>query len=311
MKAREVPLMAHFGRVLTAMATPFDENGKLDLDQSKRLAEALLASGSDGLVVCGTTGEAPALSTGEKLSLLELTIEVAHARGAHVVAGTTNYNTAESIELSHEAERLGADGILGTVPYYNNPPQEGLYQHFKAIASAVSLPVILYNVPTRTVRNMESATTLRLARDVDNIVGIKEASANFKQIGEIIRGAPDGFHVWSGNDGDILTILALGGYGVVSVASHLVGKQIAALIQAFGEQDTARAASLHHRLMPLVDALFVTTSPIPLKYALNKVGLRVGNPRLPLVPIDARSQAVMDEALAKTTVDLPVLVASR
>jgi 4-hydroxy-tetrahydrodipicolinate synthase len=303
-------MMAQFGRVLTAMVTPFDESGKLDLSQSKRLAEALLASGSDGLVVCGTTGEAPTLTTEEKLQLLEATVEVAHARGAHVVAGTTNYNTAESIELSREAQLLGVDGILGTVPYYNNPPQEGLYQHFKAIAASVDLPVILYNVPTRTVRNMESGTTLRLARDVDNVVGIKEASANFKQIGEIIRGAPAGFSVWSGNDGDILTILALGGYGVVSVAAHLTGKQIAGLIQAFVDRDPVSAARLHHTLMPLVDALFFTTSPIPLKYALNKIGMAVGNPRLPLVPIDARSQAVMDEALAKSTIDLPAAVAA-
>ena len=302
--------MAQFGRVLTAMVTPFDESGKLDLGQSKRLAEGLLASGSDGLVVCGTTGESPTLTTDEKLQLLEATVEVAHARGAQVVAGTTNYNTAESIELSREARVLGVDGILGTVPYYNNPPQEGLFQHFKAIAGSVDLPIILYNVPTRTVRNMESGTTLRLARDVDNIVGIKEASANFKQIGEIIRGAPAGFNVWSGNDGDILTILALGGYGVVSVAAHLTGRQIAALIQAFVERDTVAAARLHHTLMPLVDALFFTTSPIPLKYALNKIGMTVGNPRLPLVPIDTRSQAVMDEALAKTTIDLRIPVAA-
>jgi 4-hydroxy-tetrahydrodipicolinate synthase len=302
--------MAQFGRVLTAMVTPFDENGKLDLGQSKRLAEALLSSGTDGLVVCGTTGESPVLTREEKLQLLEATVEVAHARGAHVIAGTTNYNTAESIELSREAQLLGVDGILGTVPYYNNPPQEGLYQHFKAIAGAVDLPVILYNVPTRTVRNMESGTTLRLARDVDNIVGIKEASANFKQIGEIIRGAPAGFNVWSGNDGDILTILALGGYGVVSVAAHLTGKQIAGLIRAFVDRDTIGAARLHHTLMPLVDALFFTTSPIPLKYALNKIGMAVGNPRLPLVPIDARSQAVMDEALSRTTIDLAAAVAA-
>jgi 4-hydroxy-tetrahydrodipicolinate synthase len=302
--------MVQFGRVLTAMATPFDESGKLDLGQAKRLAEALLASGSDGLVVCGTTGEAPTLGTDEKLRLLEAAVAVAHGGGAHVIAGTTNYNTAESIELSREAEHLGVDGILGTVPYYNNPPQEGLYQHFKAIAAAVNLPMILYNVPTRTVRNMESGTTLRLAHDVPNIVGIKEASANFKQIGEIISRAPDGFRVWSGNDGDILTILALGGYGVVSVASHLVGRQIAGLIGSFVSGDTEAAARAHHKLMPLVDALFATTSPIPLKYALNKVGMQVGNPRLPLVPIDAKSQALVDAVLAETQVDLPLPVAA-
>src|SRR5207302_5320421 len=221
-----------------------------------------------------------------------------------LIAGTTTYNTAESIELSREAAHLGVDGILGTVPYYNNPPQEGLFQHFAAIARATDIPMILYNIPARSPRNMEAATTLRLAREVSNIVGVKEASANFKQIGEIIRDAPDGFGVWSGNDGDILTIMALGGYGVVSVAAHLVGRQISDLIKACANSDIARAAEIHHRLMPLVDALFVTSSPIPLKYALNKVGMRVGGTRLPLVPIDSKSQAIMDSALANARVDL-------
>src|ERR1700738_5177720 len=296
---------SQFGRLLTAMVTPFDATtGALDLDQAKRLASALLDSGTEGLVVCGTTGESPTLSNHEKLALLEATVEVAHARGAPVIAGTTTYNTAESIEMSREAAHLGVDGILGTVPYYNNPPQEGLFQHFRAIARSVDLPVILYNIPARSPRNMEASTTLRLAREVPNIIGIKEASANFKQIGEIIRAAPPGFRVWSGNDADILTIMALGGYGVVSVAAHLVGQQIAALVRAFVAGENARAAEIHHSLMPLVDALFVTTSPIPLKYALNKIGMRVGNPRLPLVPIDPKSQAIMDAALADIRGDL-------
>ncbi len=300
--------MTPFGRLLTAMATPFDTNGSLDLDQAKRLAAALFDSGTEGLVVSGTTGESPTLSTQERLALLEATVEVAHARGRPVIAGTTTYNTAESIELSREAAHLGVDGILGTVPYYNNPPQEGLFQHFRAIARAVDLPMIVYNIPSRSPRNMEASTTLRLAREVPNIIGVKEASANLKQIGEIIRDAPDGFRVWSGNDADILTIMALGGYGVVSVAAHLVGRQIAELIRAASTGDTARAAELHHRLMPLVDALFVTSSPIPLKYALGKVGMPVGTCRLPLVPIDARSQAVMDAALANVRIDLEAAI---
>jgi 4-hydroxy-tetrahydrodipicolinate synthase len=298
--------MTQLGRVLTAMATPFDAQGRLDLDQARRLAAALLASGNDGLVVGGTTGESPTLSEHERLSLIEAVIEVAHDRGGAVVAGTTNYNTAESISLSREAERLGADAILGTVPYYNNPPQEGLYQHFKTIAVAVDRPIILYNVPARTVRNMEAATTLRLARDVPNIVGVKEASGNPHQIGEIISQAPEGFRVWSGNDGDLLWTMALGGYGVVSVAGHLVGAQIAALIRLFLEGDVPGAARLHHDIMPLVDALFATSSPIPLKYALEQVGMPCGQPRLPLVPIDARSKAIMDAALARTRIDLEV-----
>ena len=298
-----------FGRLLTAMVTPFDEKtGAVDLVQAKRLASALLDSGTEGLVVCGTTGESPTLSNQEKLAMLEATVEVAHARGAPVIAGTTTYNTAESIELSREAAHLGVDGILGTVPYYNNPPQEGLFQHFRAIAQSVDLPVILYNIPSRSPRNMEASTTLRLAREVSNVVGVKEASANFKQIGEIIRDAPPGFRVWSGNDGDILTILALGGYGVVSVAAHLVGQQIAELVRAYVAGENARAAEIHHRLMPLVDALFVTSSPIPLKYALNRIGMGVGGTRLPLVAIDAKSQATVDAALAAARVDLKVAV---
>jgi 4-hydroxy-tetrahydrodipicolinate synthase len=301
--------MTNLGRLLTAMATPFDaSNGSLDLDQARRLAAALFDSGTEGLVVCGTTGESPTLSNSEKLALLEATVEIAHARGAPVIAGTTTYNTAESVELSREAAHLGVDGILGTVPYYNNPPQEGLVQHFSAIARAVDLPVILYNIPSRSPRNMEAATTLRLAREVSNIVGVKEASANFKQIGEIIRDAPEGFRVWSGNDADILTMMALGGYGVVSVAAHLVGSQIAELIAAIVAGDLPQAADIHHRLMPLVDALFVTSSPIPLKYALGKVGMPVGGTRLPLVPIDPKSQAVMDAALQSARIDLPVPV---
>ncbi|MBV8714022.1 MAG: 4-hydroxy-tetrahydrodipicolinate synthase [Chloroflexi bacterium] len=296
------------GRLLTAMATPFSANGSLDLDGAKRLASALLDSGTEGLVICGTTGESPTLSNQEKLALLEATCEVAHRRNAAIIAGTTTYNTAESIELSREAAHLGVDGILGTVPYYNNPPQEGLFQHFSAIARAVDLPMILYNIPSRSPRNMEAATTLRLAREVSNIVGVKEASANFKQIGEIIHGAPDGFRVWSGNDADILTIMSLGGYGVVSVAAHLVGRQIAALMNAFVAGDNARAAEIHHSLMPFVDALFVTSSPIPLKYALGKAGMNVGSCRLPLVAIDAKSQSIMDAALAGLRVDLPVAV---
>src|SRR5438128_3117103 len=297
--------VTQFGRLLTAMVTPFDPaTGSLDINQARCLAAALFDSGTEGLVVCGTTGESPTLSNQEKLAMLEATVEVAHARGAPVIAGTTTYNTAESVELSREAAHLGVDGILGTVPYYNNPPQEGLFQHFRAIARAVDLPMIVYNIPSRSPRNMEASTTLRLAREVSNVIGVKEASANFKQIGEIIRGAPDGFRVWSGNDADTLTLLGLGGYGVVSVASHLVGRQIADLIRAFLAADNARAARIHHQLMPLVDALFVTSSPIPLKYALNKVGMRVGGTRLPLVPIDPKSQAIMDEALANTRIDI-------
>lgn len=296
--------MTDFGRVLTAMATPFDEAGQVDYQQARRLAVALIESGSDGLVVTGTTGESPTLSAEEKLRLYSEVRDAVGSRAA-VIAGTCNYNTAESIELSLEAQKRGVDGILGTVPYYNKPPQDSLYEHFRTIAEAVPLPMILYNVPTRTVTNMLPDTTIRLSQ-IPNIVGIKEASGNLDGIAKIIENSRPGFRVWSGDDSSTLPILAIGGYGIVSVASHLVGKQIQRMIAHFLSGEVEAAARLHRKMLPLVNALFVTTSPIPLKYALNKIGFRVGKPRLPLTEIDPKSAAVMDAALASTTIDLPV-----
>ena len=296
--------MTDFGRVLTAMATPFDEAGQVDYQQARRLAVALIESGSDGLVVTGTTGESPTLSAEEKLRLYSEVRDAVGSRAA-VIAGTCNYNTAESIELSLEAQKRGVDGILGTVPYYNKPPQDALYEHFRTIAEAVPLPMILYNVPTRTVTNMLPDTTIRLSQ-IPNIVGIKEASGNLDGIAKIIQNSRPGFLVWSGDDSSTLPILSIGGYGIVSVASHLIGKQIQQMIGHFLAGEVDAAARLHRQMLPLVNALFVTTSPIPLKYALNKIGFRVGKPRLPLIEIDPKSAAVMDAALASTTIDLPL-----
>lgn len=301
--------MQTIGRLLTAMVTPFGDDMKVDYAQAKRLAEALVASGTDGIVVSGTTGEGPTLSTQEKMGLYKAVLEAVGDRAA-VIAGTTNYNTAESIELTIEADRLGVHGFLLTVPYYNNPPQEGLYQHFEAIAHHTPKPCILYNVPTRTVRNMDAATTIRLSA-IDNIVGIKEASGNLEQITKIISGAGDGFLVWSGNDSDTLPILAIGGYGVVSVVSHLAGLQVQDMMRRFVEGDTAGAAALHRKLLPLVNALFVTTSPIPVKYMLNHIGFNVGKPRLPLVEPDDKTAAHLREVLAQHTIDLPVAAGAR
>lgn len=296
--------MPEIGRLLTAMVTPFDAAGRVDYARARQLAEALVASGSDGLVVAGTTGEAPTLTHDEKLRLFGEVREAVGDRAA-IIAGTCNYNTAESIELSREAARLGVTGILGTVPYYNKPPQEGLYQHFKAIAEAVPLPLILYNVPSRTVTNLLPETAVRLSA-IDNIVGIKEASGNLEAIAQIIEGAGPDFRVWSGNDADTLPILAIGGYGVVSVTGHLVGRQIQQMIASFLAGDVTMAATLHRRLLPITQACFVTTSPIPLKYALHRVGFPVGSLRPPLLWIDERSAAVVDAALARTTIDLPI-----
>ena len=296
--------MAAMGRLLTAMVTPFDEHGRVDYDQAKKLANALLDSGSDGVVVSGTTGESPTLTTDEKLRLFAEVKGSIGDRGA-VLAGTGSYNTAESIDLSKEAEREGVDGLLLVVPYYNKPPQEGLYQHFKAIAGSVHIPCIVYNVTSRTSLNMSHETTIRLSH-VDNIVGVKEAGGDMDQVARIIDGSKDGFLVWSGNDNEIFPIMAMGGYGVVSVASHLVGAQIKQMMGLLLEGDVERAAGEHRRLHPLFKVLFIVSNPIPLKYSLNRVGFNVGDPRLPLVPPDDRSASQIDEVLSRYEVDLPV-----
>lgn len=299
--------MVEVGRLLTAMVTPFAADGAVDYDRAKRLALALLDSGSDGVVVSGTTGESPTLSTEEKVRLFREVKSAVGDRGA-VIAGTGNYNTAESIELSREAERAGADGLLLVVPYYNKPTQEGLYRHFAAIAASTRLPCILYNVPGRTSLNMTAETVIRLS-EVPNIVGVKEASGDLEQIGRIVSGARPGFRVWSGNDQDTLPILAIGGYGVVSVIGHLVGKQIKQMIEAqvAGRCDEARA--IHLRLLPLVKACFLVSNPIPVKYALNVAGFPVGGYRLPLCDPDAATAEKIAAEVRRHQIDLPVAVA--
>ncbi|MFN0071197.1 MAG: 4-hydroxy-tetrahydrodipicolinate synthase [Chloroflexota bacterium] len=301
-------MSVQIGRVITAMATPFDDAGRVDYPRARQLASALIASGSDGLVITGTTGESPTLTNDEKLNLYR---EVRSEVGPSValIAGSTNYSTAESIELSLEASRLGMDAILGTVPYYNKPPQEGLYRHFKAIAEAVPLPIMLYNVPTRTVTNMSFETTIRLS-EIENVIGIKEASGNLDAIAKIIAGGRPGFRVWSGDDPMTLPILSIGGFGVVSVASHLVGNQIQEMIQRFVRGAVDDAAAIHRQLLPLFNALFLTTSPIPLKHALARVGFPIGTCRLPLVEIDGASASVLDTELGKSQIDLPVPAAA-
>ena len=296
--------MTEIGRLLTAMVTPFDYEGQVDYPQAKRLANALLDSGSDGVIVSGTTGESPTLTTEEKVRLFSEIKESVGDRGA-VVAGTGTYNTAESIELSREAEQAGVDGLLMVVPYYNKPPQEGLYQHFKAIAGSTNLPCILYNVTSRTSLNMTDDTTIRLSH-IDNIVGIKEAGSDLDQIARIIDGAQKDFLVWSGNDNETFYIMSMGGYGVVSVLSHLVGNQIKQMMGSLLEGDVERSAAEHRRLLPLFKVGFIVSNPIPVKHALNHIGFDVGNPRLPLVPIDDKSAAKVEEVLSHYEVDLPV-----
>jgi 4-hydroxy-tetrahydrodipicolinate synthase len=296
--------MKELGRLLTAMVTPFDEKGAVDYEQAKKLALALINSGSDGLVVVGTTGESPTVTSEEKLRLFG---EIKSAVGdeASVVANTGNYSTAESRELTKEAERVGVDACLLVVPYYNKPTQEGLYQHFKAIAGGTSLPCIMYNVPSRTVTSLSAETVIRLSQ-IDNIIGVKEASGNLEQIARIINGARQGFRVWSGNDGDTLPIMVLGGYGVISVASHLVGSQLKEMITQVSNGKINEAARLHHRLLPLIKTLFLISNPIPLKYALNHIGFRVGKPRLPLTEPDEKTAAAIRDALKDCQIDLPL-----
>ncbi len=296
--------MKELGRLITAMVTPFDEQGRVDYEQAKRLAKALLDSGSDGVLLSGTTGESPSLSVDEKLRLFA-EVKSAVGNSGAIIAGAGTYNTDESIELSKLAEREGVDGLLLVVPYYNKPPQEGLYQHFKAIAGSVDLPCILYNVSSRTSLNMTDDTTIRLS-EVDNIVGIKEASNDLDQITRIIDGAKPGFLVWSGNDNETFYIMATGGYGVVSVASHLVGNQIKQMMGLLLEGDVERAAAEHRRLLPLFKVLFVVSNPIPVRHSLNNVGFNVGQSRLPLVPLDAKSAAQVEEVLQRYEIDVPI-----
>jgi len=286
------------------MVTPFDEEGEVDYEQAKKLALALLSSGSEGLAVSGTTGESPTLSREEKLRLFTEVKSAIGERGT-VIAGTGSYNTRESLELTREAEKIGVDACLLVVPYYNKPTQEGLYQHFKTIAQGTNSPCILYNVPSRTAISLSADTVIKLSH-IDNIIGIKEASGNLDQISKIISNAGEDFLVWSGNDSDTLFILALGGYGVVSVASHLVGNQIREMIDKAISGKMDEAAKIHHRLLPLINALFVVSNPIPVKYALNHIGFYVGKPRLPLTEPDEKSATFIKDTLKNYQIDLPV-----
>ena len=296
--------MAAFGRLLTAMITPFDEDGGIDYPQARKLAKGLTESGTDGLVIGGTTGESPSMSDDEKIRLFaEVKEEVGDS--ASVIAGTTDNNHAKSIELSQEAEKVGADGLLLTVPAYNKPTQEGLYQNFKAISEATSLPGLLYNVPSRTALNMEAETTLRLA-EIDSIVGVKEASSDYVQITNIIDKAPKGFDVWSGNDDETFPIMCVGGYGVVSVASNLYGNQIKTMMGLILEGNIESAAAAHRKMLPIFKALFWVTNPIPVKYAVNRAGFNAGKNRLPLCDPDDGFIARFNEVMDQYEVDLPV-----
>ncbi|MBF4510832.1 MAG: 4-hydroxy-tetrahydrodipicolinate synthase [Aeromicrobium sp.] len=272
-----------FGRLITAMVSPFTPDGELDLPRAGELALRLLEQGSDALVVCGTTGESPTVFYDDKLRLFEAVLEAVDG-SAPVIANAGDNCTDDSVAFARKVVSLGVDAIMAVVPYYNKPPQEGLYRHFGAIASAVDVPVVLYNIPGRSVVNLEASTTLRLAADFENIVAVKEASSNLTQIAAIIDGAPVGFEVLSGNDEDTLPMMGLGASGVISVASHVAGPQLAEMLSAQANGDHTRALKIHLELMPLFKALFMTANPIMVKKALELVGFPVGETRLPLIP---------------------------
>lgn len=281
------------------MVTPMNADRTVDYDRAAELARRLVASGSEGLVVTGTTGESPTLSADEKLKLFETVVRAVGDQVA-VIGGTGSYNTEETIRLTRRAEETGIHGVLLVTPYYNKPPQEGLYQHFKAVAESTKLPCILYNVPSRTSINLSAATTLRLAQ-IPNIVGIKECG-DLTQVAEIISGAPEGFRVWSGDDAATLPYLAVGAYGVISVASHVVGPQMQEMIRAYLAGRVDEAAALHRRLLPVFKGLFAVTNPVLVKAALEMTGFPVGPLRLPLVEASPQEREALRAVLEKAGV---------
>jgi 4-hydroxy-tetrahydrodipicolinate synthase len=296
--------MKALGRLLTAMATPFDEKGAVNYEQAKKLASALLDSGSDGVVVAATTGESPTLSWEEEMRLFT-EVKAAVGKRGTIIAYTGSNSTAEAVEATQKAEKIGVDGCLLVVPYYNKPTQEGIYQHFKTVAESTSLPIIMYNIPGRVVINMSVETIARLSQ-IKNIVGVKEANGDMAHVARTLNTASKDFLIWSGNDNDTFHIMALGGYGTIGVVTHLVGKQIKRMIDNILGGKLAEAAAIHRKLLPLVDALFIETSPAPLKYALNYIGFNVGKPRLPLVEVSPKSAEIIKETLKKYQIDLKV-----
>jgi 4-hydroxy-tetrahydrodipicolinate synthase len=270
-----------FGRVLTAMATPFTADGALDVDGAQRLARHLLDNGTDTLVIAGTTGESPTLTHDEKGSLWAAVVEAA-GDSRRVMAGTSTYSTAESVELTQLAEKAGAGSMLLVSPYYNKPPQEGLYLHFSSIAASTGLPCLVYNIPGRTACKIEPPTMLRLA-EIDNIVGVKDAVGDMAEASRLHRDTGGAFEQYSGDDKNLLPLLSVGGVGVVSVASHLVGPAIRELVEAFERGDTRRALELHTSNLAMFEGLFATSSPILLKACLNLLGLPGGPLRPPLL----------------------------
>jgi 4-hydroxy-tetrahydrodipicolinate synthase len=287
--------MVHFGRVSTAMVTPFDKKGHIDFSKTTQLVNYLIDHGTDSLVVAGTTGESPTLSKEEKLALFNHVVKVV-AKRIPVIAGTGSNNTYASAELTKRAEQLGVDGIMLVAPYYNKPNQEGLFQHFKTVAAATTLPVMIYNIPARSSVNIHPETIIRLSK-IANIVAVKEASGDLNAMTHIIANTDRDFDLYSGDDAIAIPVLSIGGAGVVSVASHVMGNEMQEMVKAFLEGDNEKAAKLHQKLLPIMQGLFAAPSPAPVKTALQIKGLDVGSVRLPLVPLTEQERATLSKLL--------------
>jgi 4-hydroxy-tetrahydrodipicolinate synthase len=283
--------MVHFGRVSTAMVTPFDKKGHIDFAKTTQLVNFLIENGTDSLVVAGTTGESPTLTKEEKLALFDHVVKVVNKR-IPVIAGTGSNNTYASVEFTKKAEQLGVDAIMVVAPYYNKPNQEGLYQHVKAVAAATTLPVMVYNIPGRSAVNIHPDTIIRLSK-ITNIVAVKEASGDLNAMTRIIANTDDDFVLYSGDDSLTMPVLSIGGAGVISVASHVIGKQMQEMVNAFFNGENEKAAKLHQHLLPVMQGLFTAPSPAPVKTALQISGLDVGSVRLPLVGLTEQERAAL------------------
>lgn len=283
----------YFGRLLTAMVTPFNADGSVNYEKAADLAEWLINNGSDGLVVAGSTGEAATMSAEEKLELFRVVVNRINKR-VPVIAGTGSNNTADSVKMTKMAEAMGVDGALIVGPYYNKPTQKGFYQHFAAVAQSTGLPIIVYNVPGRTASNISPAIVARLAADFENIVAIKEAAGNVAQVAELYSVLPEEFTIYSGDDGLIIPFMSVGATGLISVLSNIGGGILQDVMQAYEDGRVREAAKLNARMVPLANAMFIETNPIPVKAAVTLVtGIDAGQPRLPLTPMEPENKAKM------------------
>lgn len=292
---------AIFGRVMTAMVTPFDDQLKLDLKSTTGLVTHLIQTGTTSIVVAGTTGESPTLEDNEKVELFKCVVSAAKGK-AKVILGTGSNCTSKSVKKTQEAERLGADAVLVVAPYYNKPSQPGLVEHFKQVANSTKLPVILYNIPGRTSVNMTVETVLEIVESCPNVYALKDSTGNVDQSAEIAGKARSDFHIYSGDDYLTLPFLAIGATGIVSVASHLVGNEVSDMIDKFVRGDLMQARKLHYKNLALFRGLFAAPNPICVKYALSKLGLCKEHVRLPLVPLDKQQKAVLDQLLKQSDV---------